>query len=146
MYVGAQGLRPHHNLRLHYLLRPHHNLRNAIIYNVLTSKLIMTATGINHIQITSGVCGGKPRIAGHRIKVQDVVIWHERMGMSPDEIVYHYPSITLADVYAALSYYHDHLEDIRQDIKEDEVFSQEMQAVTPSLVKEKLRQVYEGKD
>ncbi|MCZ8125840.1 MAG: DUF433 domain-containing protein, partial [Microcystis sp. LE19-114.1B] len=48
-----------------------------------------------HIEITSGICGGKPRIAGHRIKVQDIVIWHERMGMSPDEIIYHHPTITL---------------------------------------------------
>lgn len=66
-----------------------------------------------HIEITPGICGGKPRIAGHRIKVQDIVIWHERMGMSPDEIIYHHPSITLADVYAALTYYHDHQEEIR---------------------------------
>ncbi|MEB3335883.1 MAG: DUF433 domain-containing protein [Leptolyngbyaceae bacterium] len=53
-----------------------------------------------HIEITPGVCGGKPRIARHRIRVQDIVIWHERMGLSPDGIVYHYPSITLADVYS----------------------------------------------
>ncbi|NER06071.1 MAG: DUF433 domain-containing protein, partial [Okeania sp. SIO3C4] len=26
-----------------------------------------------HIEITEGICGGKPRIAGHRIKVQDIV-------------------------------------------------------------------------
>ncbi|WP_335134149.1 DUF433 domain-containing protein [Nostoc sp.] len=36
------------------------------------------------------MCGGKPRIAGHRIRVQDIVIWHEGMGLSPDEIVDHY--------------------------------------------------------
>lgn len=24
-----------------------------------------------HIEITPGVCGGKPRIAGHRIQVED---------------------------------------------------------------------------
>ena len=101
---------------------------------------------INHIEITPGVCGGKPRIAGHRIKVQDVVIWHERMGMSPDEIVYHYPSITLADVYAALSYYHDHLEEIRKDIEDDEIFAREMQAKTPSLVREKIKNIDERKD
>lgn len=92
-----------------------------------------------HIEITPGVCGGKPRIAGHRIKVQDIVIWHERMGMSPDEIVSSYPSITLSDVYAALAYYHDHLEEIRQQIKEDEEYAQELQAKTPSLVKQKLK-------
>ena len=92
-----------------------------------------------HIEITPGVCGGKPRIAGHRIKVQDIAIWHERMGMSPDEIVSNYPSITLSDVYAALAYYHDHLEEIRQQIKEDEQYAQDLQAKTPSLVKQKLK-------
>lgn len=92
-----------------------------------------------HIEITPGVCGGKPRIAGHRIKVQDIVIWHERMGMSPDEILYHYPSITLADVYAALAYYHDHLQEIRHQIDEDEKFVRELEAKTPSLVQQKLR-------
>ncbi|WLT37387.1 DUF433 domain-containing protein [Synechocystis sp. B12] len=86
----------------------------------------MATTLINHIEITPGTCGGKPRIAGHRITVQDIVIWHERMGLSPDEIVYHHPSITLADVYAALSYYHDHLEEIRQGIIDDKIFAEEM--------------------
>jgi uncharacterized protein (DUF433 family) len=92
-----------------------------------------------HIEITPGVCGGKPRIVGHRIKVQDIAIWHERMGMSPDEIVSNYPSISLSDVYAALAYYHDHLAEIRQQIKEDEQYAQELQAKTPSLVKQKLK-------
>ncbi|HAX80051.1 MAG TPA: hypothetical protein DCY88_30505 [Cyanobacteria bacterium UBA11372] len=85
------------------------------------------------------MCGGKPRIAGHRIKVQDIVIWHERMGMSPDEIVYHYPSINLADVYAALAYYYDHMQEIRQQIEEGEAFAREMEAKTPCLVQQKLR-------
>ena len=92
-----------------------------------------------HIEITPGVCGGKPRIAGHRIKVQDILIWHETMEMSPKEIVSSYPSITLSDVYAALAYYHDHLEEIRQQIKEDEQYAQELQAKTPSLVRQKLK-------
>ena len=52
----------------------------------------------SHIEITPGVCGGKPRIAGHRIRVQDIVIMHDRMGKDPYEIVNDYPSITLADV------------------------------------------------
>ncbi len=92
-----------------------------------------------HIEITPEICGGKPRIAGHRIKVQDIVIWHERMGMSPDEIVSEYPSINLSDVYAALAYYHDHLEEIRQQIQEDEEYARELQSKTPSLVQQKLK-------
>jgi uncharacterized protein (DUF433 family) len=92
-----------------------------------------------HIEATPGVCGGKPRIAGHRIKVQDIVIWHERMAMSPDEIVYHYPTITLADVYAALAYYHDHQEEIRQDIEFSENFAKQLQGDKPSLVEKLLK-------
>lgn len=107
----------------------------------------MTKTSVikEHIEITPGTCGGKPRIAGHRIRVQDVVIWHEKMGMSPDEIVYHHPSITLADVYAALAYYHDNMDEIRGYIADEEAFVNEMKAKTPSLVQQKLKSIY-GKD
>lgn len=99
----------------------------------------MVAVISEHIEITPGVCGGKPRIAGHRIRVQDVVIWHEQMGMSPDEIVSRYPTITLSDVYAALAYYHDHIEDIQQQMREGEALVRELQEKTPSKVQQKLR-------
>ena len=93
-----------------------------------------------HIEITPGVCGGKPRIAGHRIRVQDIAIWHEMMGLSADEILYHHPSITLADVYAALAYYYDHLEEIRKDIRDSESFAKELAAKTPSILQRKLKE------
>jgi uncharacterized protein (DUF433 family) len=93
-----------------------------------------------HIEITPGVCGGKPRIAGHRIKVQDIVIWHEQMGMSPDEIIFHHPSITLSDVYAALAYYYDHREEVRQQMAESEAFIEEIKSQTPSILQQKLKQ------
>ncbi len=78
----------------------------------------------SHIEATPGTCGGKPRIAGKRIRVQDVVIWTEE-GRSPDEIVGSFPHLTLADVYAALAYYHDNRSLIDQQIRDvDEVASQ----------------------
>ena len=46
-----------------------------------------------HIEIVEGLGGPNARIAGHRIRVQDVVIWHEKLGMSPHEIAHHYPTI-----------------------------------------------------
>lgn len=97
-----------------------------------------------HIEITPGVCGGKPRITGHRIRVQDIVIWHEQMGLSPDEILDHHPSISLSDVYAALAYYHDHRDEIRQQIDEDEEFARKLQAQTPSLLQQKLKNRQHG--
>ena len=74
-----------------------------------------TATANQHIEITPGVCGGKPRVAGHRITVANIVIWHERLGKSADEIATEY-DLTLSDVYAALAYYFDNREAIDESI------------------------------
>jgi uncharacterized protein (DUF433 family) len=91
-----------------------------------------------HIEITPGISGGKPRIAGHRITVQNIVIWHERMGLSADEISAEY-DLPLAAVYAALSYYFDHREEIERRIEEDAAFVAELQQRTPSLLQAKLK-------
>ena len=66
--------------------------------------------------------GGKPCIAGTRVRVQDIVACHEFQGMSADEIAAGYPQIALADVYAALAFYHDHRDEIRKQMKDDEAF------------------------
>ncbi len=78
-----------------------------------------TASEKTHIEVTPGVCGGKPRITGHRIRVQDIALWTEG-GLSPDEIVDRFPQLSLADVHAALAYYHDHREQIDQQIRDDD--------------------------
>jgi uncharacterized protein (DUF433 family) len=91
-----------------------------------------------HIEITPGVCGGKPRIAGHRITVQDIAIWHERLGRTADEICSDY-DISLADVYAALAYYFDHREEIDAKIAQDEAFVAALRASTSSPLQEKLK-------
>jgi uncharacterized protein (DUF433 family) len=68
------------------------------------------------------VCGGKPPIAGRRIRVQDIGAWYEYHGMTPDEIVSGYRPITLSDVHAALAYYHAHRDEIQRQMKGDEEF------------------------
>ena len=75
----------------------------------------------DHIEITPGICSGKPRIAGHRITVAHIAIWHERMGKCADEIATEY-DLTLADVYAALAYYFDHRDEINQSIEDSKEF------------------------
>jgi uncharacterized protein (DUF433 family) len=92
-----------------------------------------------HIVVTLGVCAGKPRIAGHRITVQNIAVWHERGGITPDEIVAQHPGITLADVYAALAYYWDHVDEIRADMEADEQTAATLQANSRSLLDEKLK-------
>jgi uncharacterized protein (DUF433 family) len=92
----------------------------------------------SHIVSTPGVLGGKPRIAGHRISVQDVAIWHERMGMSVDEIASDY-NLTLAEVYAALAYYFDHREEIDARIRQGATLIEELKQRLPSRLAEHRR-------
>jgi uncharacterized protein (DUF433 family) len=100
-------------------------------------KGVSVETVSKHIELTPGVVGGKPRIAGHRISVQDVVIWHERLGLSADEIATEY-GLSLADVYAALAYYYDHRDAIDRMIQDDEQLVAELRKRTTSKLKTKM--------
>lgn len=91
-----------------------------------------------HIISTPRICGGKPRIVGHRITVQNIAIWHERVGRSADEIANEY-DLTLAQVYAALTFYYDHRVEIDKSIREGETFVEALRRSTPSKVQAKLR-------
>ena len=92
-----------------------------------------------HITKVPGVCGGKACIAGHRIRVMDIVIWHEMRGYSSDEIVAMFPGITLGDVHAALAYYFDNRAEIAADMKHDEEVAAALRVRFPSKLQEKLR-------
>jgi uncharacterized protein (DUF433 family) len=82
----------------------------------------MSTLAIEHIVSTPGKMSGRPRIAGTRIRVQDIVVWRDS-GMSAEEMAEQF-EVTLSQVYAALSYYYDHREEIERDIREDEEFAE----------------------
>ena len=102
-----------------------------------TAIFNMTAA---HITQTPDIRGGKPCIAGRGIKVQNVYIWHEHLGMSADEIASAY-SLTLVQVHAALTYAFEHLADIRADILESEKVAEAIKKENPSLIQEKLNRI-----
>lgn len=78
----------------------------------------MQPVTIQHIEMRpSAIHGQKACIAGTRISVADVYVWHELQGKSPDDIVSEYPFLTLAQVHAALAYYYDHAEEIREQFR-----------------------------
>ena len=91
-----------------------------------------------HIEMTPGVVGSKPRIAGTRIRVMDIVVWYEKRGLSPDEIVDLFDGVTLADIHAALAYYFDHREEIETAFQQEAALVSEMKARYPSKLREKL--------
>jgi uncharacterized protein (DUF433 family) len=86
----------------------------------------MASTQHAYIVSTPGTCGGKPRVDGTRIRVQDIALWTEQ-GQSADEIVAEFPQLSLSAVYSALAYYHDHRDEIERQIREGEELADRMQ-------------------
>ncbi|RLG20280.1 hypothetical protein DRN74_05805 [Candidatus Micrarchaeota archaeon] len=70
--------------------------------------------------------GGRPRIAGTGITVRRIVGWY-KLGLTPEEIATKIPHLTLAQVYAALAYYHANRDEIEQDIAEEEVEAERLE-------------------
>jgi uncharacterized protein (DUF433 family) len=63
---------------------------------------------------------GEPVIQGTKTPVRAIVeLW--RLGLAPEEIPVHVPHITLAQVFAALSYYAEHQAEINQYIERNRV-------------------------
>ena len=54
-------------------------------------------------------------IAGTGIKVLDVAIRYEVIGMSPEDIIVALPHLNLSQIHDALSYYYEHKSEIDQD-------------------------------
>ncbi|HME08319.1 MAG TPA: DUF433 domain-containing protein [Bryobacteraceae bacterium] len=71
------------------------------------------------IEREPGIRGGRPKIAGTGLTVRRLVGWY-KMGMTPEEIALEYPHLTLAQVHAALAYYHANREEIEADIAQEE--------------------------
>ncbi len=63
--------------------------------------------------------GGRPKIAGTALTVSRIAGWY-KMGMTPEEIALEYPHLTLAQVHAALAYYHVNRDAIETDIAQEE--------------------------
>lgn len=70
------------------------------------------------ITCTPGVVGGRPRIDGTRVTISSIAVCNQQ-GLMPEEIVQQYERLTIAQVYAALAYYHANREEIEADIALD---------------------------
>ena len=96
-----------------------------------------------YIEATPDTRGGKPRIAGTRITIEDIVLMHLRLGQSLIEIAGKY-DLPLAGVHAAIAYYYDHQDQIDQSIADDEAFAEAFRRNNPSPLQEKLGALTRG--
>ena len=77
----------------------------------------VTRTEHPHIERRPNVCGGEPVIRRTRFTVRAVVIYVLKHGMTPEEMVREWKHLTLAQIYDALSFYHDHKAEIDRHIR-----------------------------
>jgi uncharacterized protein (DUF433 family) len=71
--------------------------------------------------------GNRPRIAGTGVTVQRIVGWY-KLGWSPEEIADRIGHLSLAQVHAALTYYHANRDEIEEAIAADERVGDEAEA------------------
>ena len=74
-----------------------------------------------------GIRGGRPKIAGTGLTVSRIASWY-KMGLTPEEIALEYPHLTLAQVHAALAYYHANREEIEGDSAREEAAAAEWES------------------
>jgi uncharacterized protein (DUF433 family) len=59
------------------------------------------------------VMGGQPRIEGRRISVLQIVEWIHEEGMAPETVAAEF-DLDMADIYRALTYYYDHVDEMSE--------------------------------
>ena len=91
-----------------------------------------------YISIDPKISGGQPVISGTRIKVMDIAINYELLGISADKIIDEYPDLKLEQVHDALSYYYEHKDMFDKKYREDQSFLAQLKKQYPSKVKAKL--------
>lgn len=90
-----------------------------------------------YISIDPKISGGEPVIGGTRIKVIDIAIKYELLGMSADKIIDEYPHLRLEQVHDALSYYYEHKDFFDKKYREDQLFLTHLKKQYPSKIKAK---------
>ncbi len=87
-----------------------------------------TVTDIGTLIVRSlEVHDGRPRISGTGVTVHRIAAWY-KMGLSPDEIPARIGHLTLAQVYAALAYYHANRIEIDADLDTDDAEAERLEA------------------
>jgi uncharacterized protein (DUF433 family) len=99
----------------------------------MTAALIDIGTLITR---TPGLHGGVPHVFGKGVTVRRIVHWYKR-GLTPEEIgdsatrdeVVRIDHLTLAEIYAALTYYHANTDEIEADIAHQSAEAKRLEAL-----------------
>jgi len=78
------------------------------------------------IERCPSIRGGRPCIAGTGVTVRRIAEWHN-LGLAPEEIAAKTEHLSLAQVHAALAYYHANRQEIDQDLAAERETANELE-------------------
>jgi len=70
--------------------------------------------------------GGRPKIAGTGVTVMRVAGWY-KLGLTPEEIAAEYGHLSLAQIHAALAYYHANVDEIEADLADEDALAHRLE-------------------
>ncbi len=77
------------------------------------------------IERSSEIRKGRPCVAGTGVTVRRIAGWYN-LGLTPEEIAANIEHLNLAQIHAALSYYHANRSEIDTDIANEEAVTEEI--------------------
>lgn len=94
-----------------------------------------------YIEVNKRIRGGEPVISGTGIRVLDIAIRYEVMGMSPEDIVVALPHLNLSHIHDALSYYYEHKNEIDTIWKEAIKRTETLKKAHTSVLEKKIGRI-----
>ena len=77
------------------------------------------------IERSAEIRKGRPCVAGTGVTVRRIAGWHN-LGLTPEEIAARIEHLSLAQIHAALAYYHANRDEIDSDIAREEAAVEEI--------------------
>jgi uncharacterized protein (DUF433 family) len=110
VHFGREGLNHHHEL----------GTMSATVSDI--GRLISQDASLHR---------GRAIIAGTGVSVKRIVGWYQ-LGLSPEQIVAEIPHLGLAQVHAALAYYHANRDEVEADLAAEEETAQRLMTADAS--------------
>ncbi|OGW55070.1 MAG: hypothetical protein A2Y48_10540 [Nitrospirae bacterium RIFCSPLOW2_12_42_9] len=94
-----------------------------------------------YIAVNKRIRGGEPVVSDTGIRVLDIAVRYEVMGMSPEDIIVALPHLNLSQVHDALSYYYEHKNEIDKKWKEAIKKTEALKKTHPSILEKKVGRI-----
>lgn len=88
-----------------------------------------------YISCNTKIARGAAVITGTRVRVVDIAVEYERLGLTPDQIVEAHPHLNLEAIHDALSYYYENRASLDEKIRKEKDFTRKLSHKTTPRIK-----------